>query len=47
MLLGRPFVYLAGTRLPVIYMINNSMVENEVNYYSLNEEKIKEWLAKP
>jgi hypothetical protein len=47
MLSGRNFVYLAGTNLPVIYMINNSLIENEINYFILNEDEIKKWLAKP
>jgi hypothetical protein len=47
MLLGRNFVSLAGISLPVIYMVNNSEVENQVSYFDLNEEEIKKWLSKP
>lgn len=45
-LLGRSFVYLAGTSLPTIYLINNSMVEHEVNYMNLNQKEIEDWLGK-
>jgi hypothetical protein len=45
-LLGRPFVYLAGTNMPAIYLVNNSMVEHDVNYIDLDQEEIEEWLKK-
>lgn len=44
MLLGRNFVYLAGTNLPVIYFVNNSIVENEINYVELDQIEIEKWL---
>ncbi len=46
MLLGRSFVYLAGTSMPTIYMVNNSMVEHEVNYIDLDQSEIEKWLSK-
>lgn len=46
MLGGRPFVYLAGTSLPTIYLINNSMVEHEVSYINLDQIEIEEWMKK-
>jgi hypothetical protein len=46
MLLGRPFVYLAGTSMPVIYLINNSKVEHDVNYMNLDQSELEEWLKK-
>jgi len=46
MLLGRNFVYLAGTKLPLIYLINNSVVEHEVYYIDLDQEEIEKWLKK-
>jgi uncharacterized membrane protein YphA (DoxX/SURF4 family)/thiol-disulfide isomerase/thioredoxin len=44
MLLGRNFVYLAGTNMPAIYMVNNSMVEHDVNYMDLDQEEIEKWM---
>jgi len=46
MLLGRPFVYLAGTNMPVIYLVNNGMVEHDVNYIDLDQGEIEEWMKK-
>ena len=46
MLLGRNFVYLAGTEMPAIYLINNSIVEHNVNYMDLDEKEVELWLAK-
>jgi hypothetical protein len=46
MLLGRNFVYLAGINLPVVYLINNSIVEYNVYYIDLNQEEIEKWLKK-
>lgn len=44
MLLGRNFIYLAGTILPVIYLVNNSIVEYQVNYIDLDQGEIEKWL---
>ena len=44
---GRSFIYLAGLNLPVIYMVNNSVVENEVDYMRLDQLEIEKWLQKP
>ncbi len=43
---GRNFVYLAGTSMPQIYLINNSMVENEMTYFDLDQDEIEKWLSK-
>jgi uncharacterized membrane protein YphA (DoxX/SURF4 family) len=43
---GKPinhFVYLAGTSMPAIYMVNNSVVEHIVNYMDLDQEELEEW----
>ncbi|MBI5539153.1 MAG: DoxX family protein [Bacteroidia bacterium] len=45
LLLGKSFVYLAGTNMPVIYLVNNSIVENEVNYIDLDQGEIEKWLT--
>jgi hypothetical protein len=44
---GKTFVYLAGLEMPAIYMVNNSVVENWVNYMNLDQSEIEKWLAKP
>ncbi len=44
---GTSFVYLAGYRLPSIYLVNNSIVENWVNYSRLDQNEIEKWLKKP
>ncbi len=46
MLLGKNFVYLAGTNMPAIYLINNSVVEHDVNYMDLDQKEIESWLEK-
>lgn len=46
MLLGRNFIYLAGTEMPAIYLINNSMVEHIVNYMDLDQKEVELWLDK-
>lgn len=44
---GKPFIYLAGVEMPAIYMVNNSVVENWINYMQLDQSEIENWLAKP
>lgn len=44
---GPSFVYMGGLNLPAIYLVNNSMVENDVNYIELDQSEIEKWLAKP
>jgi uncharacterized membrane protein YphA (DoxX/SURF4 family) len=44
MLLGRSFVYLAGTSMPTIYLVNNSIVENDLNYMDMDQEELEKWL---
>lgn len=46
MLLGRNFVFLAGTNMPSIYLINNSIVEHDVNYIDLDQKEVELWLSK-
>ena len=46
MLGARPFVYLAGTALPVIYLVNNSVVEHSLSYLNLDQTEIEKWMAK-
>ena len=45
-LLGRHFVYLAGTILPDIFMIDNGMIVNDVNYMDLDQDGLEKWLNK-
>ncbi len=44
---GPSFIYLAGMNMPAIYLVNNSVVENNVNYIELDQSEIEKWLAKP
>ncbi|MDZ4757042.1 MAG: hypothetical protein SGJ10_02735 [Bacteroidota bacterium] len=46
MLLGRNFVYLAGINLPVIYLLNNGIVEHEVNYMDLDQDEMEKWIIR-
>ncbi len=39
------FVYLAGTNMPAIYMVNNSVVEHNVNYINLDQGEIEKWYS--
>jgi hypothetical protein len=41
---ARPFIYLAGTDLPTIYLINNSVVDHWVDYMTLNQDEIEKWM---
>jgi uncharacterized membrane protein YphA (DoxX/SURF4 family) len=43
---GKTFVYLAGLEMPAIFMVNNSVVENWVNYMQLDQQEIEKWLVK-
>ncbi len=43
---GRNFVYLAGTVMPTIYLVNNSIVEHDVNYMDLDQSEVEKWLSK-
>ena len=43
---GKDFIYLAGLELPVIYLIDNSKVEIELNYKQLNQNQVSNWLKK-
>ena len=40
------FVELAGLQLPVIYYLNNSVVEKQVDYFTLDQNHIETWLKK-
>lgn len=42
---GKPFLYLAGTSIPSIYLVNNGMVEHDVNYMELDQEELEKWLS--
>jgi len=42
---GKNFIYLAGLDMPAIYMVNNSVVENWVDYMHLDQTEIEKWLA--
>lgn len=44
MLGARPFVFLGGTALPAIYLVNNSVVEHSVNYVNLDQTEIEKWM---
>lgn len=44
-LLGRNFIYLAGPSVPVIYLVNNSVVEHVVSYMDMDQSEIEKWLA--
>jgi hypothetical protein len=37
---------LAGTNMPAIYLVNNSIVEHDVDYMSLDQGELEEWLKK-
>jgi hypothetical protein len=41
---GKNFIYLAGLNMPAIYMVNNSVVENWVDYMHLDQNEIEKWL---
>ena len=42
---GKNFIYLAGVEMPAIFMVNNSVVENWVDYMHLDQTEIEKWLA--
>jgi uncharacterized membrane protein YphA (DoxX/SURF4 family) len=44
---GKNFIYLAGVNMPMIYMVNNSVVENSVDYMRLDQTEVEKWLKKP
>ena len=46
MLLGRNFIFLAGTSLPTIFLVNNSMVEHDIDYMNMDQDEIENWLKK-
>jgi uncharacterized membrane protein YphA (DoxX/SURF4 family) len=46
MLLGQRFVKLAGVKLPVIFWVNNSIVEKKMKYMYINQKDIEEWIKK-
>lgn len=41
---GRNFVMLAGTVLPDIFLVNNSIVEHDIDYVILDQKEIEKWL---
>lgn len=41
---GKAFVYLAGTNLPAIYLINNSVVDHKLNYFELDQSEVEKWM---
>lgn len=46
MLLGKPFIYLAGLRMPAIFLVQNDSVVNRIDYISLEQSEIEKWLSK-
>jgi hypothetical protein len=46
MLLGERFTDLAGYVMPAIFLVNNSIVEQKLNYLELDIDKINVWLKK-
>ncbi len=44
MLLGKPFVYMAGLRMPAIFLVKNDTVVNKIDYISLQQSEIEKWL---
>lgn len=44
MLLGKNFIYLAGTTMPTIYLINNSVVDHWVDYMNLDQKEVEKWV---
>ena len=46
MLLGKNFVFLAGTSLPTIFLVNNGMVEHDIDYMVMDQGEIEKWLKK-
>jgi uncharacterized membrane protein YphA (DoxX/SURF4 family) len=46
MLSGKPFITLAGTALPSIYLVNNSIVEHNINYFEIDKNEIENWLKR-
>jgi hypothetical protein len=46
MLKGHAFVYLGGLAMPSIFLVNNSVVEHQVNYITLDQQEIEKWLDK-
>lgn len=44
MLLGKPFVSMAGLRMPSILMVQNDTVVNKIDYISLQQSEIEKWL---
>jgi hypothetical protein len=47
MLNGSAFVYLAGVVLPVIYLVDNGVVQHQVDYIQLNQHELENWLTQP
>ncbi len=43
---GQVFISLAGLQLPMIYYLNNSYVEKQVDYFTLEQDHIENWLLK-
>lgn len=43
---GETFIQLAGLQLPVIYYYNKGVVEKQVDYYTLEQYHIEDWLNK-
>jgi len=44
MLKGSHFIYLGGIALPTILLVNNSIVEHQVDYITLDQQEIEKWL---
>ena len=46
MLLGERFTNLAGYIMPAIVLVDNSIVEQKLNYLELDIDKIDAWIKK-
>lgn len=43
---GKGFIYIAGTTLPYICLVNNSIVEATVDYMTLDQQEVEDWMKK-
>ena len=43
---GKSFIYLAGLEMPAIFLVNNSIVENRVSYFDLDQRQLELWIKK-
>ena len=44
LLSGKSFIYMAGIQVPILFLVNNGVVEHFLSYQELDQSQIEKWI---